>query len=174
MNSGAVVVSAKWLCARRQGTACLSLRRTASLRNPVITGITCYLTKPAWHPNKHPTALSRRSTVVFQEPIDTAAMIAKHHSFISSLLLLTSLALPTLAFIDSPMDWVFARDHTRGLVCPSRRYGCCPDVNTWRHGSPCRSPKATKSPEDCYKKKEWACCQVEVSDASVPKGIVDV
>ncbi|KAJ8117536.1 hypothetical protein OPT61_g1294 [Boeremia exigua] len=76
-------------------------------------------------------------------------------------LCLALLVLPTFAFIDSPLDWVFAPNNTRGLVCPSLRYGCCPDLATWRHGSPCQFPKAAMGPQECYKRKEWACCQVK-------------
>ena len=79
-----------------------------------------------------------------------------------TLLVLT--AIPNLAFKDSPMDWVFAPHHTRGLVCPSRRYGCCTDLDAWRTGQPCTSQHATKNPNDCFRRRQWACCQGEVSD----------
>ncbi|KAF2621253.1 hypothetical protein BU25DRAFT_495908 [Macroventuria anomochaeta] len=97
-------------------------------------------------------------------------MILEHLNLILTLNVLAFLTLPTLAFIDSPMDWVFVPNHTRGLVCPSLRYGCCPDLNTWRHGSPCEHPKATKNPESCYKRKEWACCQVDDDTFSCTTG----
>lgn len=81
------------------------------------------------------------------------------------LLVLTALSTPSHAFIDSPLDWAFAPKHMRGLVCPSLWYACCSDLATWRHGSPCDSPKVTMDPEYCYEQKVWACCQVEVLES---------
>lgn len=90
----------------------------------------------------------------------------------SLILIITSLTTSSRAFIASPLDWAFAPNLTRGLVCPSLRYGCCPDLATWRYGSPCESPKATSNPEHCYEKKVWACCQVEVpKPAYMPIGV---
>lgn len=37
------------------------------------------------------------------------------------LLVLTALTSSSYAFIDSPLDWAFAPNPTRGLVCPSLR-----------------------------------------------------
>ncbi|KAF1352992.1 hypothetical protein EJ07DRAFT_158815 [Lizonia empirigonia] len=88
-------------------------------------------------------------------------MTPKHLQPALTFILLTSFSLLTLEYIESPMDWVFAPQHDRGLVCPSLRYGCCPDLNTWRHGSPCEHPTATENPEECYQRKEWACCQAD-------------
>jgi hypothetical protein len=50
--------------------------------------------------------------------------------------LLAFAAIPNVGFIDSPLDWVFAPHHTRGLVCPSLRYGCCTDLEAWRPRTP--------------------------------------
>jgi hypothetical protein len=81
----------------------------------------------------------------------------------SILLVFTGLITSSRAFIDSPLDWAFAPNHSRGLVCPSLRYGCCSDLATWRDGIPCAHPESVTDPEVCYKSKEWACCQADVS-----------
>ncbi|KAF3040709.1 hypothetical protein E8E12_006570 [Didymella heteroderae] len=73
---------------------------------------------------------------------------------------------PHAPFIDSPLDWAFAPDYTRGLVCPSLRYGCCSDLVTWHHSSPCEVPEATTDSEHGYEQKLRACCQVEVGELS--------
>lgn len=96
----------------------------------------------------------------------SSAMTPKHLQPARRLILLTSFSLPTLEYIDSPMDWVFAPQHDRGLVCPSLN-GCCPDLNTWRHVSPCEHPKATENPKECYQRKEWACCRADVHRCEV-------
>ena len=102
-----------------------------------------------------------------------------HSNILSVLIILFNFILPSRAFITSPLDWFFAPNHTRGLVCPTQRYCCCPDLRTWRHGSPCKHPKSTDDPQECYKSKEWSCCQVEVrfrgaikGDAGVKEGMV--
>jgi hypothetical protein len=94
-------------------------------------------------------------------------MTIKRFNLVQILIIFATLFLPTLAFIDSPLDWAFALSHTRGLVCPSLRYSCCSDLRTWRHGSPCEHPKGTSDPEDCYKRREWACCQAGVGITNV-------
>ncbi|KAF3006809.1 hypothetical protein E8E13_010461 [Curvularia kusanoi] len=76
-------------------------------------------------------------------------------------LVLVCLTISSFAFIASPLDWIFDPSNTRGLVCPSLRYGCCSDLETWRQGSPCAFPLATTRPEECFERREWACCQVE-------------
>lgn len=91
-------------------------------------------------------------------------MFRKLSKLIFLVILLVLTAIPNVAFIDSPLDWVFAPHHTRGLVCPSLRYGCCTDLEAWRTGQPCRSPRATSNPDDCFHRRQWACCQGEVSD----------
>lgn len=93
-------------------------------------------------------------------------MTTSRLTLMNILLVLTTLITCTHAFTDSPLDWTFAPNHTRGLVCPSLRYGCCSDLATWRHGSPCESPKAMTDPEHCYEQNVWACCQVEVLKSS--------
>jgi hypothetical protein len=59
-----------------------------------------------------------------------------------------------------------------GLACPPLRYGCCPDLNTWRHGLPCKHLKSIEDSENCYKGKDWTCGQVKVRDDVVTKGLV--
>jgi hypothetical protein len=55
-------------------------------------------------------------------------MTTKSLILMNVLLVLTTLTTSSHAFIDSPLDWAFAPNHTRGLVCPSLRYGCCSDL----------------------------------------------
>lgn len=99
-------------------------------------------------------------------------MAIKHLNLISIFVILSTLILPSLAFIDSPFDWAFAPSYTRGLVCPSLRYGYCSNLATWRDSVPCSHPKSVSDPKDCYKRREWACCQAGVRDPSVVKVIV--
>jgi len=44
------------------------------------------------------------------------------------------------------------------LYCPERAYYCCPNLSTWLVKLPCEAAKRAKSPQKCYKKKQWACC----------------
>lgn len=55
-------------------------------------------------------------------------MTTKSLILMNVLLVLTTLTTSSHAFIDSPLDWAFAPNHTRGLACPSLRYGCCSDL----------------------------------------------
>lgn len=51
----------------------------------------------------------------------TPAMNDKRIILTNILLVLTALTSSSYAFIDSPLDWAFAPNPTRGLVCPSLR-----------------------------------------------------
>ena len=148
-------------CQRRLAACCLHFVAQHHLRDLITTGTTYCFNKQTQYPNRH--------FIHYESPylppqlhICIATMSLKHLHLILASIILLSLPTCSLAFITSPMDWAFARNHSRGLVCPSLRYGCCPDLATWRHGTPCEHPKATESPDDCYKRKEWACCRDDV------------
>jgi hypothetical protein len=88
----------------------------------MITGTRPRLTDQTQNFNKHPYHVLQ---YLATRPDQITAMTNKSLILTNVHLILTTLITSTHAFIDGPLHWVFAPNHTRGLACPSLRYGCC-------------------------------------------------